>query len=409
MADKTIGDSLSRFQSAIQQAGGTMTDFINTNYIGKWTSDSIYHAMAIRTTFVNAMHNFLTDEGLLNMERVSLSPVTDPLAHDIEHGPMISYKGHPYKTTHSMIYSKFLACFNPKTKGVFCDSPNIRLELESPTGEQRGKYLIDFSQMDIEFKRKHEITLESYYNDPADTISKLKEEKEIALSFFEKMIVAAVSKVVEKNSDSISALGLKMEIPTIPFPRVTKDEAIRRTGTKVFEQPIAKEMGSQFFWVTGLMRENYDLIYPYLKEDGTKRPISDFSSEDIYNYDLCAQSIQADGSYGKCFEVMSGAIREWLYEPIIERLIDNKIIKTKPRFSLSGEIENMEELEGYGPFLIASKAKNRDGKALFPATAGGGLGIERCLFALLNGPVIKKVDDVTLFGKNPDSAPIYLY
>jgi len=57
--------------------------------------------MAIRTTIVTAMHNFLTEEGLFNMERVSLSPVTDPLAHDVEHTPSISYKGHEYKTTHS--------------------------------------------------------------------------------------------------------------------------------------------------------------------------------------------------------------------------------------------------------------------------------------------------------------------
>lgn len=409
MDDKTIGDSLSRFQAALQQAGSSMAEFIDANYTGKWTSDSVYHAMAIRTTFVNSMHNYLTEKGLLNMERVSLSPVTDPLAHDIEHVPTINYKGHPYKTTHSMIYSKFLACFNPNTKGIFVDSPNIRLELESPNREQRGKYLIDFSQMDIEFKRKHSISLESYYNDPADTIEKLKEDKELALEFFEGMIVKAVSEVVAKNEDSVKALGLRMEVPTAPFPRITKDEAIKRTGTRAFEQPIAKEMGSQFFWITGLMRENYDLIYPYLKEDGTKRPIGDFSSEDIYNYDLCAQSLQEDGSYGKCFEVMSGALREWLYEPIVERLIDNKIIRVEPQFSLSGELENLDELDGYGPFLIASRLKDKAGKPMFPATAGGGLGIERCLFSMLNGPVIKKVDDVTLFGKNPDSSPIYLY
>lgn len=409
MNDKTIGDSLSRFQSALQQAGSSMNEFISENYVGKWTSDAVYHAMAIRTTFVNSMHNYLTDKGLLNMERVSLSPVTDPLAHDIEHVPSIHYKGHAYKTTHSMIYSKFLACFNPKAKGIFVDSPNIRLELESVNRKQRGKYLIDFSQMDIEFKRKHLITLDSYYNDNAEVIEKLKEDKEIALSFFEEMIAQAVAEVVKKNEDSIRALGVRMEVPSLPFPRITRDEAHQRTGTNAFEQPIAKEMNGQFFWVTGLMRENYDLIYPYLKADGTKRPIGDFSSEDIYNYDLCAQSLQEDGSYGQCFEVMSGALREWLYEPIVERLVDNKIIKVEPKFSLGGELENLEELGGYGPFLIAARMKDKKGAPLFPSTAGGGLGIERSLFAMLNGPVITKVDEVTLFGKNPDSFPIYLY
>ncbi len=40
---------------------------------------------------------------------------------------------------------------------------------------------------------------------------------------------------------------------------------------------------------------------------------------------------------------------------------------------------------------------------------GGGIGIERALYALLRGPKIAKVDDVCFFGKNPDSHPLYLF
>ncbi len=155
-----IGQSLYNFQAALKESGETFEGYLRRQYIDKWMGDDLYHAMAIRTTMVNAMHNFLTDYGLFNMERVSLSPVTDPLAHDVEHSPSISYKGHEYMTTHSMIYSKFLACFNQKIKGVFVDSPNIRLEIESPTSAQRGKYLIDFSQMDIELRRNRDIQLD---------------------------------------------------------------------------------------------------------------------------------------------------------------------------------------------------------------------------------------------------------
>ena len=409
MEDLKIGDSLARFQAALKQAGGSMGEFVYNNYVQKWGAKSTYYAMSIRTTFVNAMHNFLTKKGLLNMERVSLSPVTDPLAHDIEHSPTIHYKGLSYKTTHSMIYSKFLACFNPYAKGIFVDSPNIRLELESPNRQQRGKYLIDFSQMDIEFRRKHYISLNDYYNNPQDTIEKLNQDKELALSFFEELIVDAVTQVVTYNQEALQFLGVALEIPKRPFPRISCDEAVAKTKTKAFEMALGKTMKSQFFWVTGLMRENYDLIYPYLYKDGTKRALSDFSSNDIYNYDLCAQSLQLDGTYGGCYEVLSGALREWLYEPIVQRLLDNKILKVAPVFNSDGEIDNIDELEGYGPFLIAAKMKDASGNSFFPATAGGGLGIERTLYALLNGPVIKKVDDITLFGKNPDSFPIYLY
>jgi hypothetical protein len=53
--------------------------------------------------------------------------------------------------------------------------------------------------------------------------------------------------------------------------------------------------------------------------------------------------------------------------------------------------------------------KDAGGRSLFPDTFGGGVGIERALFALCKGPRIVKVDDVTLFGKNPDSHPLYLF
>jgi aspartyl/asparaginyl-tRNA synthetase len=409
MTQQPIGQSFYNFQSALNESGESLEGFVQKQYIDKWVSDELYHAMAIRTTFVNAMHNFLAEYGLFNMERVSLSPVTDPLAHDVEHSPSISYKGHEYMTTHSMIYSKFLACFNPKVKGIFVDSPNIRLELESSTGLQRGKYLIDFSQMDIELRRNRDVQLDRYINNPTEVTAILREDMEKALSFFEELIIAACKAVAKKNESNLSALGVTLEVPTSPFPRYRKDEATAKFGTAGLEQKLGETIKSQFFWITGLMRENYDLIYPYLKPDKSRISIADFSSDMIYNYDMCARPLyKSRSSYGPAYEIGSGALREWLYEPIVERLIDNKVITVRPKI-VNGNIENIDELGGYGPFLMAVRRKDSEGRSLFPSTFGGGIGIERALYALVNGPKIKKVDDVTLFGKNPDSHPLYLY
>lgn len=405
----SIGGTLACFANALNQNGSSLNEFIEKNYLKKWVSDDLYRVMRIRTTFIAAMTRFLTDEGLLNLERVSLSPVTDPLAHDIEHSPTIRYKGQPYKTTHSMIYSKFLACFNPKIKGIFVDSPNIRLEIEDPNGVQRGKYLIDFSQMDIELRRSCRPTLEEYFCQRAKVEEILRGETETALSFFERLIAAAVGEIVGKNADDLKALKVSLAVPETPFPRITRDEAVRLTGTKAFEAPLGDVFKTHFFWITGLMRENYDLIYPYLNKDGSKIPLSDFRSEQIYNYDLCARSRSDEGVWGQPYEVLSGALREWLYEPIVERLIDNKILRTRPQFSREGELLNPEDLDGYGPFLCAAHALTEDGERYFPATYGGGLGVERFLFSVLKGAVVKTVDDVTFFGKNPDSHPIYLF
>lgn len=406
---KDIGQSLHNFQASIIQEGHSLEDYLKQNYINKWQNETVYNVMAIRTTFVNAMHNYLTMKGLFNMEKVSMSPLTDPLAHDIEHAPIIHYKGHAYHTTHSMIYSKFLACFNKKIKGIFVDSPNIRLELESSIGIQRKKYVIDFSQMDIELRRNRNVGFKEYIGNTEKVKGILKEDMDNILDFFEDMIVFSIGAVLENNAENIKKLGIIIELPDKPFPRFLKDDALAKYSASNYEKELGKAIKHQFFWITGLMRENYDLIYPYLKPDGSKIPISDFTSDMIYNYDLCAQSIdRKTNTYGDAYEILSGAIREWLYKPIIERLLDNKILNVQPVIK-NGNIENIEDLGGYGPFLLSVYQKEADGTQLFPDTFGGGIGIERTLFALCQGEYVKTIDDVMLFGKNPDSHPVYLF
>ena len=98
----------------------------------------------------------------------------------------------------------------------------------------------------------------------------------------------------------------------------------------------------------------------------------------------------------------------WLEPEIIERLVDNQVIPVKPVIK-DGNITNIEELGGYGPFLLAVSQRNEKGERMFPDTFGGGVGIERLLYSLCLGEKIKKVDDVTLFGKNPDSYHTYLF
>ncbi len=404
-----IGEDLFRFQASLDQAGSSLEEFIRESYVNKWVGRKLNASMRIRTSWVMAIQNFLVKEGLVNLERVQISPVTDPLAHDVEHVPTVHYKGMPYVTTHSMIYSKFLACFNPETKGVFVDSPNIRLEIESPTRQQRGKYLIDFSQIDIEVRRNRGIDLETYKNDQQKVRQILQEDMEKALDFFERMLIAAVTAVKENNEADLEALGVALEVPTQPFPRFRNDEIVKKFGKATAEARIGEESGAQFFWVTGLMRENYDLLYPYLLPDGGKVDLKDFDSSMIYNYDICARALRrSDNTYMPALEILSGAIREWLYEPIIERLLDNRIIKERPVFK-DGNLENIDALDGYGPFIMAAHMQDAEGKPYFPETFGGGIGVERALYALLRGDKIEKIDDLTCFGKNPDSHPIFLY
>jgi len=403
-----IGDALFGFQAALKEGGSNLKEYLEKYYYQRWMGDALLAAVSIRATFVTAMHQFLTDEGLCNLERVQLSPLTDPLAHDVEHVPSISYKGLHYVLTHSMIYSKLLACHHPRIKGVFIDSPNIRLEVESPDRVQRGKYIIDFSQMDIEVRRNRGIDFEAYLSKPAEVKEILKEDMAIAKDLFERMLIHSMAKIAEKNREELKELGVAIEIPKQPFPTFVYDQLRKKYSLKEYEVGVGKETSSQLFWITGIPRENYDLIYPYLKPDG-KIPLGEVTSDMVYNYDICAKSIIRDtGEQTEARELLSGGIREWLFEPIVERLLDNKVIPVKP-IIVEGNIENINQLDGYGPFLLVASMKDDTGKSTFPDTYGGGIGIERTLYALCRGPKVDKIDDVTFFGKNPDSHQIYLF
>ena len=402
-----IGHNLFGFQAALRQSGSNLNEYLEKYYYKKWVSDELYAAMAIRTTFVNALHLFFEEEGLFNLERLQMSMVTDPLAHDVEHTPSISYKGQAYVMTHSMIYSKFLACNNPKIKGVFVDSPNIRLELESLDRVQRGKYLIDFSQMDVELRRNRQIDYETYLQEPEKVKEILSEDMEKVIDMFERMLMSSLSRILEKNQNELELLGVTLELPEKPFPRFKLDEIKKKYGS-THEINAGKEVNGQFFWIVGLLRENYDLIYPYITP-GAKISMNDITSGMIYNFDICAKSINRDtGEQSPALEILSGAIREWLFEAIVERLIDNKIILERPIIE-EGNLINIDKLGGYGPFLLMASKNDANGRRLFPDTMGGGIGIERTLYSILRGPKIKKIDDITCFGKNPDSHQIFMF
>ncbi|GAB6276166.1 MAG: hypothetical protein SAMD01599839_07060 [Rectinema sp.] len=402
----TIGASLERFQKKLAERGTSFSEFLLDAYIRKWTGEELAHALKIRTALVLGLQEFLVSRGILNIDRVSLSPVTDPLCHSVEHVPVILFQDTPYRTTHSMIYSKMLACMSPHVPGVYIDSPNIRLELPSDTS--RHKYLIDFSQMDIELKRTQMLSEEEYFDRPQETAMTLTQEWHLALDFFEDLIIYSVKKILALASDDLTALGVTLAVPQKPFPRFYKDEE-EDHETSSLERRLGEKAGVQFFWVLGLLRENYDLVYPYLSRDGKRPARASISSRQIFNYDLCAAPLYTDGTLGSAYEVLSGGLREWVYDAIVARLLDNDILREAPRFDEKGNLLNMAALEGYGPFLTVAHMRDAKGRGLFPQVFGGGLGIERTLFSLLHGPKVKEIDEITYFGKNPDKSLPFLF
>lgn len=399
-----VGSRLGRHQEALRDRGSSLREEVESRYLAKWEGEALVHVLKVRTALVSGMTDYLIEQGLLNLERVQMSLVTDPLAHDVEHLPGIPYRGAPYVATHSMIYAKFLACHAP-LKGIFVDSPNLRLEL--PSDAQRGRYLLDFSQLDVEVKRARGVDLDAYLHRPHEVEAILQEDLRRALAFFEGMTRAGLARVQARAWQSLEALGVRIDLPRGPFPVFHLDEA--PVPKAQAEGWFGEQTEAQAFFVVGLMRENYDLIYPYLRPDGTRRSIQDFTSRQIFNYDLVVKGRRSDGTELPAIEVLSGALREWLPEAITARLLDNGVIPEAPRLDGEGEITNLAALGGYGPFLQVACRRNAHGQPTFPDTFGGGIGIERLLWALLRGPHVGPIDDVTYFGKNPDSAELFLF
>ena len=50
-----VGQSLFGFQAALQQSGSSLEEYLDRYYFNKWMGDTLYAAMALRTTFVTAM------------------------------------------------------------------------------------------------------------------------------------------------------------------------------------------------------------------------------------------------------------------------------------------------------------------------------------------------------------------
>ncbi|MCP4667919.1 MAG: hypothetical protein GY849_16340, partial [Deltaproteobacteria bacterium] len=251
------------------------------------------------------------------------------------------------------------------------------------------------------------IDLETYLKEPERVKEILVEDMEKGMDLFERLIIHAMTALVEKNEDDLKSLGVALEVPKQPFPRFRCDKAKKKFG-RGYETKLGEEIKDPFFWVTGLLRENYDLIYPYMRPEG-KVALSEVGSDMIYNYDICAKSIVRDtGKQTPALEILSGAVREWIYEAIVERLLDNGIIPARPVF-FEGNIRNIDDLGGYGPFLMMAAKKDAQGRATFPDALGGGIGVERTLYAICRGPALNKIDDITCFGKNPDSHQVYMF
>jgi|SRR3989338_6303855 len=245
--------------------------------IEKIKSQSLRDALAVQSSVLKSVSDFMSEKGVVQLLPVVVSPITDPLAHTVVDAS-IGYYGQKLQLTKSMILHKQIALVSPHLDAVYIVSPNVRLETEDL--KESDRHLIEFAQVDIEFKHG---------------------DKEKFIPFMEDLMVRIFDGVKKECGEELERFGRsELEIPKRPFKRFEMKKAVPNYGRTPREAEAALSEGEgQMFWLLDHVREFYDREEP---------------RGYYHNYDL----ILPEG-YG---EVASGAEREHEHEKILKKIAE---------------------------------------------------------------------------------------
>ena len=292
----------------------------------------------VQTTLISTLERFMVSNGFLRLLPKLTSTLTDPLDPDPSGAssfiPRIKYDGQELALTQSMIFQKQLALISG-LKRIFIMSPNIRFEPASRGFT--GKHLFEFTQLDFEvaYADMHYI-----------------------MDLVEKLLTYAIDTVIKDNAADLKLLNRNLKVPNRPFKVYSRDEMIDQYGVD-WEQH-ASESHIEPFWVVSHRREFYDLRQPY--DLGMYK-----------NYDL----IYPEG-FG---EALSGGEREYLYERIRNRILEDDL-----------------EPELFKDYLELAR------NGLLIPSAGAGLGVERLIRYVCG---LRHIGDVQLFRRVPGECVLF--
>jgi asparaginyl-tRNA synthetase len=220
--------------------------------------------LRIQDEILSALRDFLRCEGFVEILAPIIGPVTDPGIRGAKQ-VSIDFYGHPFKIMSSMILYKQMAVST--LEKVFALSPNVRLEPEESLAT--GRHLSEFRQIDLE------VAHASYFD---------------MIALGERMVSHVCSRVKEECTEDLEYLGRELEVPQIPFKKMSHGEAVdllRSEGFKVKEdeeipweaEEAISAMFDEPFWIydypltargfydredperPGILRD-FDLIYP---------------------------------------------------------------------------------------------------------------------------------------------------
>lgn len=231
--------------------------------------------LRIQSVAIKAIHDFMAEQEVIQLMPVMLSTVTDPLAHPIGDSSIV-HEGQKLELTKSMLLHKQAAFLVEKLESLYIMSPCIRLE-ESSCGKS-GRHLLEFSQLDIEFRGS---------------------DRKRFRKFMEELVVSVLERVKKECAEELKTFGREFVIPKTPF-KVYESKELEKIHGEDYEK-IVSEKSCEPFWIVDLKREFYD------REDPEQAGY-------FLDYDL----VWPEG-FG---EALSGAERDWEYDILLRKLAE---------------------------------------------------------------------------------------
>jgi asparaginyl-tRNA synthetase len=236
--------------------------------------DELPAILRIQGGIIRSIHEFMESKGVIYVNPLMTSPITDPLSHDVTEADFL-YSDTKFSLMKSMILHKQLLLSHPHIDSIYIVSPNVRLE--GPERKDTGRHLFEFTQVDYEFKEK---------------------TMDFVITFTEEMVAYIFSRLNAKYSDLVILFrGELLKVPETGWPRYTTHELIKKYGDGWEKESSLKADGP--FWVTDHDREFYD------REDEKNKG-------HYLNYDIMWPEGYMEG--------LSGAEREDEYKQILYRM-----------------------------------------------------------------------------------------
>lgn len=246
--------------------------------------------LRVQDETLSALRDFLRSKGFVEILAPIIGPVTDPGIRGARQ-VSVDFYGHRFKIMSSMILYKQMAVSS--LERVFALSPNVRLEPSESI--ETGRHLSEFRQLDLE------VAEASYFD---------------VMDIGERMVRYTCHRISEACREELLLLGRDLEVPSVPFRKMTHEEAIELLRSEGYEVnqgeeiPWAAEeaLSSMFdepFWI-----HDYPMTARgfYDREDPERPGV-------LRDFDLV---------YPKGFgEAISGGEREYQLEKVMARIRSN--------------------------------------------------------------------------------------